>query len=246
MDGLLVRRPVQRLPVMNSRKEELMRKIFIRLLGIYFLLTMLIMPSLSFAKDCEAGPIPDDLTTNTAIHVGSVGNWYVFIDSNPTQCWMMATPSKSKLSLDKQRSDICRNDPYFMVNFVPSRNIYAQLSYFSGFELEEGSKVQILSGDMKFDLETLDGQMAWTKNSREDGYLFGSIIENRHIVIGARSASGAVTVDTFDMKGILGAFQKATSLCSSAERTLESNWPHNSHYSKTVYQKIFARLNQSF
>ena len=50
-----------------------------------------------------------------------------------------------------------------MVNFVPSRNIYAQLSYFSGFELEEGSKVQILSGDMKFDLETLDGQMAWTK-----------------------------------------------------------------------------------
>ena len=88
--------------------------------------------------------------------------------------------------------------------------------------------------------------MAWTKNSREDGYLFGSIIENRHIVIGARSASGAVTVDTFDMKGILGAFQKATSLCSSAERTLESNWPHNSHYSKTVYQKIFARLNQSF
>ena len=101
---------------------------------------------------------------------------------------------------------------------------FMQLSYFSGFELKKGSKVQILSGDIKFDLETLDGQMAWTKNSREDGYLFGSIIENRHIVIGAHSASGAVTVDTFDMNGVLGAFEKVISLCDSDQRIFESKW----------------------
>ena len=223
MAGQLTRPLVQRLPVM-SNKEEKMREIYMSLQGIYFLFLLLFLPSLSFAKDCEVEPIPDDLTTNTAIHVGTVGSWYVFIDNNPTQSWMMATPSKSKLSLDTKRSDICRNDPYFMVNFVPSRNIYAQLSYFSGFELEKGSKVQILSGDIKFDLETLDGQMAWTKNSREDGYLFGSIIENRHIVIGAHSASGAVTVDTFDMNGVLGAFEKVISLCDSDQRIFKSKW----------------------
>ena len=206
--------------------------------GICFLFLLLILPSLSFARDCEVEPIPDDLTTNTAIHVGTVGSWYLFIDSNPTQCWMMATPYKSKLSLDKQRSDICRNDPYFMVNFVPSRNIYAQVSYFSGFQLEKGSKVQILSGDMKFDMELIDGQMAWTKNSRQDGYLFGSIIDSRHIVIGARSSSGALTIDTFDLNGVLGAFEKASSLCGSDRRTFESRWRHNSylHYSSKKHK----------
>lgn len=114
-------------------------------------------------------------------------------------------------------SKICRNDPYLMVNFIPSEDIFAEISYISGHDLDDNSKVEVISGDQKFHLSLTKGQIAWTKNATVDGLLLGSMRNQKILKIGSRSARGNSFVDTFKVNGLNFAIESVKVLCDREE-----------------------------
>lgn len=175
------------------------------------------VPKTLSAEPCLDRPYPEDFTSSTAMFTGSFGSWSVFIDKNPRQCWLTTKPIKTDVTERKIMPKICRNDPYLMVNFIPSEDIFAEVSYISGHDLDDNSKVEVISGDQKFHLSLTKGQIAWTKNATVDGLLLGSMRNQKILKIGSRSARGNSFVDTFKVNGLNFAIESVKVLCDREE-----------------------------
>lgn len=176
------------------------------------------VPKTLSAEPCLEKPLPDDLTTSTAWISGSYGSWSVLADKNPKQCWLMTTPSDTDITKGKIKPKYCRNDPYLMINFIPSKDVFAEISYLSGYDLDEQFNVEVVSGDQKFDLAITNGQIAWTKNATIDGLLLGSMRNQKTINIGSRSAHGSIITDTFKVNGLKFAIESAKILCDADKK----------------------------
>ena len=100
-----------------------------------------------------------------------------------------------------------------MINFIPSEGVFAELSYFSGHDLDDKSKVEVISGDQKFTLSITKGQIAWTKNATMDGLLLGSMRNQKILTIRSRSVQGNILVDTFKVGGLNFAIESVKVLC---------------------------------
>ena len=167
---------------------------------------------------CFDQPYPDDLRSSTARFTGSFGSWSVFIDKDPRQCWLLTKPTKTNITKRKTKPKYCRNDPYLMVNFIPSEDVFAEVSYISGHDLDDKSEVEVISGDQKFHLSITKGQIAWTKNATMDGLLLGSMRNQKVLNIGSRSAQGNIFVDTFKVGGLNFAIESVKILCGEPKK----------------------------
>ncbi len=175
--------------------------------------SVMTVPKTLSVEPCLERSYPDDFTSSTAKLTGSFGSWSVFVDKNPRQCWLMAKPTDTEIRERKIKPKYCRNDPYLMINFIPSEDVFAELSYFSGHDLDDKSKVEVISGDQKFTLSITKGQIAWTKNATMDGLLLGSMRNQKTLNIRSRSAQGNILVDTFKVGGLNFAIESVKVLC---------------------------------
>ena len=174
---------------------------------------LMTVPKTLSAEPCFERPYPDDFKSSSARFSGSFGSWSVFIDKNPRQCWLMAKPTKTEVRERRIRPKYCRNDPYLMINFIPSENVFAEVSYFSGHDLNDKSEVAVISGDQKFYMSITAGQIAWTKNAVSDGLLLGSMRNQKVLNIRSRSAQGNILIDTFKVNGLNFAIESVKILC---------------------------------
>ena len=120
------------------------------------------VPKTLSAEPCFDRPYPEDFTLVRQF-TGSFGSWSVFIDKNPRQCWLTTKPIKTDVTERKIMPKICRNDPYLMVNFIPSEDIFAEVSYISGHDLDDNSKVEVISVTRNFIFHSLKDKLLGLK-----------------------------------------------------------------------------------
>lgn len=183
----------------------------------------------SFLRSCGAALIAFAACTASAQQssdnrVGVHTAWNVFVDSNPTQCWIVAVPEKVENTRDGRAVSVNRGEIMMFVTFEPGRGSAPVISLTGGYSYADGSTVSVAIGDNTFEFFTLpaddpstaakDDEFAWPDAS-EDAKILLAMKRGTSAEVTARSARGTTTKDTFSLYGFTAALEDAEKRCSS-------------------------------
>ena len=156
--------------------------------------------------------------------VGAHTDWNVFVDSDPTQCWIVSVPEKVENTRDGRAVSVNRGEIMMFVTYEPNRGSSPVISLTGGYPYADGSSVSVAIGDTTYEFFTLtdddpatawkDDEFAWPDES-EDAKILLSMKRGTTAVVSARSARGTRTKDTFSLFGFTAALEDAEKRCSS-------------------------------
>ncbi|MFY0693234.1 MAG: hypothetical protein JXR14_15075 [Paracoccaceae bacterium] len=140
-------------------------------------------------------------------------DWSVFVEDNPTQCWVVSSPTGTKNTRDGRVVAVNRGDILMFVSFWPGSGKLGEVSFAGGYPFAEGSTVSLSIGDDKFDLFT-SGETAWAADSNADKSIIAAMKKGISAVVSGRSTRGTRTEDTFSLRGFTAAIDDAQKRCS--------------------------------
>ncbi len=103
-----------------------------------------------------------DESTN---RVNAETDWSVFVEDDPTQCWVVSTPSETVNTRDGRVVSVQRGEILMFVSFWPGQERLGEVSFTGGYPFADGSTVTMAIGETSFELFT-DGEMAWAASPR--------------------------------------------------------------------------------
>lgn len=141
--------------------------------------------------------------------------WPVFVQENPTRCWIAEGPTGTTASRAGQdvSGNISRDTALLFVSFWPDDGRVGEVSYTGGYQFEQGSVVTVQVGDVSFDLFT-EGPMSWAGSPDEDARLIAAMRDGQEAVVTATSTRGTEVVDTFNLQGFDLAMDDAQVRCA--------------------------------
>lgn len=141
--------------------------------------------------------------------------WTVFVQANPTQCWITATPNGTVATRGDQdvSNAISRDEALFYISFWPADERLAEVSYTGGYQFAVDSVVTVVIGDATFDLFT-DGPTAWAGSPQDDARIIEAMRDATEAVVTATSTRGTQVVDTFSLQGFGAAMDDAQVRCT--------------------------------
>ncbi len=148
--------------------------------------------------------------------VNSETDWSVFVEDDPTQCWVVSTPASWQATRDGQdvTQDVNRGEIMMFVTFWPSQDRLGEVSFTGGYPFADGSTVQVAIGSSTFDLFT-EGEMAWALSVQDDNRIITAMRGGAEAVLTAESSRGTQTQDTFSLLGFTAAVEDAEVRCGS-------------------------------
>jgi len=152
----------------------------------------------------------EEVSTN---RVSADTDWSVFVEDDPTQCWVVSTPRETVNTRDGRVVSVRRGEILFFVSYWPSDDRMGEVSFTGGYPFADGSTVTVDIGDSAFELFT-DGEMAWAASSQDDQRLITAMKRGVDAVVTARSSRGTQTQDTFSWLGFTAAVEGAEARCS--------------------------------
>lgn len=152
-----------------------------------------------------------DESTN---RVSAETDWSVFIEDNPTQCWVVSTPSETVNTRDGRVVSVQRGEILMFVSFWPGQERLGEVSFTGGYPFADGSTVTMEIGDTSFELFT-DDEMAWAASPQEDDRIITAMKRGAEAVLTARSSRGTQTQDTFSLLGFTAAVEDAETRCGN-------------------------------
>ncbi len=152
-----------------------------------------------------------DESTN---RVNAETDWSVFIESDPTQCWVVSTPASSVNTREGLEVSVRRGEVLMFVSFWPGQERLGEVSFTGGYPFAEGSTVTMDVGDTSFELFT-EGEMAWAASPQDDDRIITAMKRGAEATLTARSARGTQTADTFSLLGFTAAVEDAETRCGS-------------------------------
>lgn len=161
----------------------------------------------------SAGFAQDESTNRVAAET----DWSVFVESDPTSCWSVSSPSETVNSKDGRVVAVRRGDILLFVSFIPSENAKGQVSFTGGYPFAPGSQVSLTIGEQTFQLFTdtaTNKEMAWAPSDADDAKITTAMKRGAQAVLQARSARGTATKDTFSLLGFTAALEEAAGRCS--------------------------------
>ena len=161
----------------------------------------------------SAGLAQDESTNRVAAET----DWSVFVESDPTSCWSVSSPSESVNTKDGRVVAVRRGDILLFVSFIPSENAKGQVSFTGGYPFAPGSQVSLTIGEQTFQLFTdtdTNKEMAWAPSDADDAKITTAMKRGAQAVLQARSARGTTTKDTFSLLGFTAALEEAAGRCS--------------------------------
>ncbi len=141
-------------------------------------------------------------------------DWSVFVEDDPTQCWIVSAPRETENTRDGQVVSVNRGEILLFVSFWPTEDRIGEVSFTGGYPFAQDSTVTLQIGDTNFELFT-EGEMAWAANTEEDARLITAMRGGSEAVLVARSTRGTRTEDTFSLFGFTAAFEDAEARCSN-------------------------------
>ena len=157
--------------------------------------------------------VPSLAQETSTNRVGAQTDWYVFVEENPTQCWVVSMPRETVNTRDGRVVSVNRGEILMFVSFWPGQERLGEVSFTGGYPFADGSTVSMRIGDTSFELFT-DGEMAWAASPQDDQRIITAMKRGADAVLTARSSRGTQTQDTFSLIGFTAAVEDAETRCS--------------------------------
>ena len=140
--------------------------------------------------------------------LGTFEDWeaYKTNDARGTVCYAISAP-KAKEPATAKRDPI-----YFLVTNWPKANVANEPSVIIGYQFKDGAKATAQVGSDKFEFFTkADG--AWMQSQAEEQRLIAAMRSSGELIVKGISRRGTLTTDTYSLKGISAALDKAAEGC---------------------------------
>lgn len=157
-----------------------------------------------------AGPAPAQETSN---RVAAQTDWAIFVEDDPTQCWIVSAPKETVNTRDGRVVAVRRGDIYMFVSFWPETDKMGEVSFMGGYPFREGSTVSLSVGDSQFELFT-DGEIAWAATPEDDRRIATALKRGVEATVTGVSSRGTTTTDTFSLMGFTAALDDAQRRCA--------------------------------
>lgn len=160
-----------------------------------------------------AQPKPPANPTAQATLLGQYGDWGAYSASPGGQkvCFALAKPTSSVDNPPSRRT--AANVVYLFISTRPAEKVSNEVSVLvTGYEFKPNTEATVAVGGATFPMYTQkDG--AWVKNAAEEAKLLESMRKAGDVVIKATTSRGTQTTDTFSLKGISQAVDRAAQDC---------------------------------
>jgi hypothetical protein len=168
-------------------------------------LSMLLLATSAFSQD--------DSTNRVAVET----DWNVFVESDPTSCWVTSIPKETVNTKDGRVVAVRRGAIQLFVTYIPSSGAKGQISFTGGYPFAPGSQVGLQVSGQTFQLFTdtaTNPEMAWAASDGDDVKIMTALKRGADAVLSARSSRGTTTKDTFSLLGFTAALEDAEKRCS--------------------------------
>lgn len=156
-----------------------------------------------------AGPAAAQDSSN---RVNTETDWSVFVEDNPTQCWIVSAPKSIRNTRDGREVEARRGDIRLFVSYWPGSEKNGEVSATGGYPYADGSTVTIEVGSDRFEMFT-DGELAWAASPTDDSRIIAAMKRGAQAVVTGRSGRGTQTQDTFSLLGFTAAVGDAETRC---------------------------------
>lgn len=165
-------------------------------------------PTAAITQPKPAGP------TAQATLLGQYGDWGAYTASPNGQkvCFALSKPTASSDIPPNRRN--ASNVVYLFVSTRPAEKVSNEISVLiTGYAFKPNSEAGVAIGGANFAMYTQnDG--AWVKNAAEESKMLDAMRNTGDMVIKATTSRGTQTSDTFSLKGLSQAVDRAAQECS--------------------------------
>ncbi|CUH33964.1 hypothetical protein JSE7799_01024 [Jannaschia seosinensis] len=168
---------------------------------------------LILAATMALAPVSPAAAQESANRVNTETDWSVFIEDNPTQCWIVTAPKSIRNLRDGREVSAQRGDIRLFVSYWPGSDKRGEVSATGGYPYASGSSVTIEIGSDKFELFT-DGELAWAASPDDDARIIAAMKRGAEAVVTGVSGRGTTTEDTFSLLGFTAAVEDAETRCT--------------------------------
>jgi invasion protein IalB len=173
------------------------------------LLAVAALPSLALAQAAKPPANP----AAQATLLGQYGDWGAYAASPGGQkvCFALAKPSSQADNPPNRRT--AANPVYLFISTRPAEKVNNEISVLvTGYEFKPNTEASAAVGGTNFAMYTQkDG--AWVKNAAEEAKLIDTMRKSADMVIKATTSRGTQTTDTFTLKGLAQAVDRAMQEC---------------------------------
>ena len=148
--------------------------------------------------------------TDQAVLLGQFGDWGAYRASPGGKkiCFALSKPTSAKTDPAGRNRDAS----YAFVSTRPSEKVKNEVSVIVGYPQKPGHDATAAIGSATYAMYTQnDG--AWVKNAAEESKLIETMRKGADVVIKATTSRGTQTTDTFSLKGITQAVDRAAQEC---------------------------------
>ncbi|WP_371157922.1 invasion associated locus B family protein [Jannaschia sp. 2305UL9-9] len=145
--------------------------------------------------------------------VNTETDWSVFVEDNPTQCWIVSAPKSIRNTRDGREVAARRGDIRLFVSYWPGDGKEGEVSATGGYPYADGSTVVIEIGSDRFEMFT-DGELAWAASPTDDQRIIAAMKRGAQAVVTGRSGRGTQTEDSFSLLGFTAAVSDAEARCA--------------------------------
>jgi invasion protein IalB len=168
--------------------------------------------SAALASTAVAQPKPSSPTAQATL-LGQYGDWgaYTATPGGQKVCFALAKPTSSVDNPPNRRT--AANVVYLFISTRPAEKVSNEVSVLvTGYVFKANTEASVAVGGANFAMYTQnDG--AWVKNAAEESKLLDTMRKGADVVIKATTSRGTQTTDTFSLKGIAQAVDRAAQEC---------------------------------
>jgi len=116
-------------------------------------------------------------------------------------CYVLSVPTSEK------PSNVDHGDVFFLISQRPGQNVTYEPQAMMGYELQDGSKVDVAIDDKSFTMFT-KGNSAWVENAAQEPALVADMRAGHAMSVKAVSSRGTKTEYTYSLSGVTAALDK--------------------------------------
>jgi hypothetical protein len=155
-------------------------------------------------------PRPPAVTAAKPALLGQYDDWGAYAASPDGKkiCFVISRPT----SAETKPPNRPRNQPYLFITTRPADKVINEVSIAVGYPFRASSQATAEIGSTIFALYT-QGDGAWIKNMAQEVRMVDAMRSSDTIVVKGESARGTATTDTYSLKGLAEALDRATREC---------------------------------
>ncbi len=126
---------------------------------------------------------------------------YSYNSANGKVCYILSLPTR------KDPANVDHGDIFFLVSQRPGQNISYEPQAMMGYQLRDGSKVNVDVDGRNFTMFSKDDS-AWVENAAEEPALVSAMRAGSSMTVKATSQRGTNTTYTFSLSGVTAALSE--------------------------------------